>query len=124
MRESPEREKLLASSLNSRVIPMMSRTVRSRSLAAILGTLAIVFFAGCTETNTEYVERPQFNPPPDSVNGYMGYYNAATKQTTCGNCHVGYQGTWVDTAHADAYNTLDASGPCPVVLLRLPHRQR
>ncbi len=89
---------------------MTSRTVRSRSFAAILGTLALFVLAGCTETNTEYVERPQFNPPPDSVNGYMGYYNAATKQTTCGNCHSGYQGEWVTTAHADAYDGLVNSG--------------
>ncbi len=89
---------------------MTSRTVRSRSFAAILGTLALFVLAGCTETNTEYVERPQFNPPPDSVTGYMGYYNAATQQTTCGNCHSGYQGDWVDTKHADAYDDLVNSG--------------
>jgi len=90
----------------------MSRTVGSRTLAALLGALALVVLAGCTETNTVYetVERPQFNPPPDSVNGYMGYYTASTKQTTCGNCHSGYQGQWVTTAHADAYDALVNSG--------------
>jgi predicted CXXCH cytochrome family protein len=89
---------------------MMSHTLRSRSFAALLGALALVFLAGCTETNTEYVERPQFNPPPDSVNGFMGYYTASTKQTTCGNCHVSYQGQWVSTKHADAYDDLVNSG--------------
>ena len=89
---------------------MTSRAVRSRSLAALLGAVALAFLAGCTETNTEYVERPQFNPPPDSVNGFMGYYTASTKQTTCGNCHVSYQGEWVDTKHADAYDDLVNSG--------------
>jgi predicted CXXCH cytochrome family protein len=68
--------------------------------------LALLILAGCTETNTEYVERPQFNPPPDSVNGFMGYYTASTKQTTCGNCHVSFQGEWAGTRHADAYNTV------------------
>ena len=88
---------------------MTSHILRSRSIAALLGTLALVVLAGCTETNTEYVERPQFNPPPDSVNGFMGYYDASTKQTTCGNCHVSYQGTWVDSKHADAYAALGGS---------------
>lgn len=81
-----------------------------RGILPLLATWAIVLLAGCTETNTEYVERPAFNPPPDSVNGYMGYYTASTKQTTCGNCHSGYQLEWVETRHADAYETLVASG--------------
>lgn len=89
---------------------MTSHSLRSRSFAALLGTLALVLLAGCTETNTEYVERPQFNPPPDSVNGLMGYYTASTKQTTCGNCHVSYQGQWVETRHANAYDDLVNSG--------------
>ena len=89
---------------------MTSRSFVSRSFAALVGALALVFLAGCTETNTEYVEPPQFNPPPDSVNGYMGYYDAATQQTTCGNCHVSYQGQWIDTKHAQAYDDLVNSG--------------
>ena len=91
---------------------MTSRTVLSRSLAALVGTVALAFIAGCTETNTqtEYVERPMFNPPPDSVSGFMGYYTASTKQTTCGNCHVSFQGQWVDTRHAGAYDDVANSG--------------
>lgn len=88
---------------------MTSLNVRFRPLTAVLGALALAFVVGCTETTTEYVERPQFNPPPDSVNGYMGYYTASTKQTTCGNCHSGYQGEWIDTRHADAYATLNSN---------------
>lgn len=93
-----------------RVMHMTSHILRSRSFAALFGTLALVFLAGCTETNTEYVERPQFNPPPDSVNGFMGYYTASTKQTTCGNCHVSFQGQWFTTAHAGAYDDVTNSG--------------
>lgn len=91
---------------------MMPRTFGSRSFAALVGALALVFLAGCTETNTVYetVERPQFNPPPDAVNGFLGYYTAATKQTTCGNCHVSFQGEWKTTAHSDAWETLINSG--------------
>jgi predicted CXXCH cytochrome family protein len=93
---------------------MTSRMVLNRSFAALFGALTVAFMAGCTETNTEYVdvpvERPAFNPPPDSVNGFMGYYTADTKQTTCGNCHVSYQGSWVTTKHAGAYADLVNSG--------------
>jgi len=91
---------------------MMSRTVGSRSFAALFGALALVFIVGCTETNTIYetVERPTFNPPPDSVNGFLGYYSASTKQTTCGNCHIGTQGQWSATAHAGAWEDLINSG--------------
>ncbi|MEO6331407.1 MAG: cytochrome c3 family protein, partial [Gemmatimonadaceae bacterium] len=37
------------------------------------------------------------------------YYDAAAKQTTCGNCHSGFQASWQTTAHAGAYATLTAS---------------
>ena len=89
---------------------MTCRMVRSGSFAAFFGALALVFLAGCTETNTEFVERPQFNPPPDAVSGFLGYYTASSKQTTCGNCHVSFQGQWVTTAHAGAYDDVTNSG--------------
>lgn len=89
---------------------MTARNVLPRSFAALLGAVTLAFLAGCTETTTEYVERPQFNPPPDSAGGYMGYYTASTKQTTCGNCHVSYQGQWITTGHSGAYDDLVNSG--------------
>jgi len=76
-----------------------------------LGAALLAVAAGCTETETVYVERPMFNPPPDSVSGFMGYYDASTRQTTCGNCHTSYQSEWVGTAHADAYAALGGSSP-------------
>lgn len=67
---------------------------------------------GCTETETVFVEVPaqQFNPPPDAASGLLGYFDAATKQTTCGNCHSSRQGQWKLHRHADAWNTLANSG--------------
>ena len=67
---------------------------------------------GCTETKTEFVEVPaaSYNPPPDSANGFLGYFDAANKQTTCGNCHVSGQGKWSGHGHSDAWNTLENSG--------------
>jgi predicted CXXCH cytochrome family protein len=66
----------------------------------------------CTETkyDTIEVERPAFNQPADSVNGFLGLYAAADNQTACGNCHADFQAEWGMTAHADAWATLQNSG--------------
>ena len=90
---------------------MTTTPVRLLRLAlAPLMVAAVVI--GCTETKTEFVEVPAapFNPPPDSVNGFLGYFDAANKQTTCGNCHVSRQGKWKLHGHSDAWNTLQNSG--------------
>jgi predicted CXXCH cytochrome family protein len=71
--------------------------------------LALAAFAGCTDERIVYRDI-RFNPPLDSVNGFLGYFDASAKQTTCGNCHVGVQGEWEDTKHADAWADLQASG--------------
>lgn len=64
---------------------------------------------GCASETISYRDRAPFNPPPDAASGFLGYYNAATKQTTCGNCHVDFQGSWKTTKHASAYANLKAS---------------
>ena len=76
------------------------------SLASIGVVAALV--GACTDT--VYQDRPAYNPPPDSTSGYLGYYNASEKQTTCGNCHVGQQGDWIQTGHSDAWDDLLQSG--------------
>ena len=82
---------------------MMMRALRFTLLAAPVLLLALA--AGCT-TDTVFVDRPPFNPPPDSAAGFLGYFDVAQKTTTCGNCHVSRAASWQGTAHADAYNTL------------------
>lgn len=81
-------------------------------LVAVLATGGVG--TGCTETQYVYdtteIERPAFNQPADSLNGFIGLYNVAENQTSCGNCHVDYQAGWAGTAHADAWETLEASG--------------
>ncbi|NOT07656.1 MAG: hypothetical protein HOP28_05535 [Gemmatimonadales bacterium] len=62
--------------------------------------------SGCTKTDIVYRDREPFNPAPDLASGMLGYYTVESKQTTCGNCHVGQQSKWVQTAHASAYKTL------------------
>jgi hypothetical protein len=83
-------------------------TLRSQILsAATTGALAVLIGA-CTDT--VYQDRPAYNPPPDSTSGFLGYYTASEKQTTCGNCHVGQQGDWIQTGHSDAWDDLLQSG--------------
>ncbi|HEU5217268.1 MAG TPA: cytochrome c3 family protein [Gemmatimonadales bacterium] len=80
-----------------------------RSFGLIRQSLfALVLVAGCTKTDIVYRDREPFNPAPDAASGMLGYYTVATKQTTCGNCHVGQQAKWIDTKHAGAYATLAA----------------
>jgi hypothetical protein len=50
-----------------------------------------------------------FNPPPDQASGFLGFFTVGTKQTACGNCHVGQQRDWAQTLHASAWDTLQAS---------------
>jgi len=68
-----------------------------------------LLFAGCEDTLV-YRDRELFNPPPDTVSGFLGYFNAAERQTTCGNCHKGKQAEWVGTKHSHAWEDLQASG--------------
>jgi hypothetical protein len=62
--------------------------------------LAALLLGACT---TE-VQQERFNPPPDATNNFLGYFTAADKTTTCGNCHVTHQAAWAQTAHASAYD--------------------
>src|ERR1041385_5902753 len=72
--------------------------------------VAVIAAGGCTDEKIVFRDRPAFNPPPDSVNGFLGYFTTSTKQTTCGNCHVGVQGQWKTTRHASAWADLQGSG--------------
>lgn len=85
---------------------MSLRTLMVRSVPL---ALAAVVVAGCTSEKIIYRDREPFNPPVDAASGFLGYYKASTKVTACGNCHVGVQRQWVETAHADAWATLDAN---------------
>ncbi|MGQ0719989.1 MAG: multiheme c-type cytochrome [Candidatus Eiseniibacteriota bacterium] len=81
-----------------------------RNAGAGLLALALVL-AGCADDEKiVYRDREVFNPPPDAASGFLGYFDPAEKQTTCGNCHADKQSEWEGTAHADAYATLEASG--------------
>ena len=72
--------------------------------------VAVLATGACTDQKIVFRDRPSFNPPPDSINGFLGYFTVATKQTTCGNCHVGTQNQWGSTKHAQAWVDLQGSG--------------
>ena len=87
---------------------LLTRGSRSGVLVVVLSALA--FLAGCSTDKIVFRDRPPFNPPPDSVNGFLGLFDVASNQTTCGNCHVGHQRDWKTSAHSGAFETLVSSG--------------
>lgn len=48
--------------------------------------------------------------PPSAAMGFLGYSDSTVKRTVCGNCHIGQQADWQQTAHAGAWADLQASG--------------
>ena len=87
---------------------------RVRSSARTFSLLTAAFITavsldGCANEKIVFQNRGPFNPPPDAASGFLGYYDATTKQTTCGNCHVDFQASWKVTKHAGAYNAVSTS---------------
>ncbi|MEX0892548.1 MAG: cytochrome c3 family protein [Gemmatimonadota bacterium] len=66
--------------------------------------------AGCVDEKIVFKERELFETPPPEAASFLGYSNEENKLTVCGNCHVGQQTKWVQTAHADAWAGLQDSG--------------
>jgi predicted CXXCH cytochrome family protein len=90
----------------------MHSNLRPRWVLLGLALLATAFASSaCTNTEIVEVEKPRFNPAPDSVAGFLGLYDVHTNQTTCGNCHVNNQTEWSGTRHAGAYATLAGLPP-------------
>lgn len=79
-------------------------------MKALLTAAIVIAGAACTEETIVYRDREPFNPPPDAQSGFLGYFTASTKTTTCGNCHSGHQRDWKTSAHAGAWATLQGSG--------------
>ena len=72
--------------------------------------VAALTLAGCnTSDKIVYRDRAPFNPPKDAASGFLGYYQASTKKTTCGNCHAELQASWVTTKHASAWTDANSS---------------
>ena len=81
----------------------MSHSIQIRHLVA---SAALALAAtGCVKDNTS----PGGTQPAFDAE-FVGYSNPATKQTTCGNCHIDRQHDWQQTKHANAWTDLQASG--------------
>jgi predicted CXXCH cytochrome family protein len=65
--------------------------------------------AGCVDEKIVYRDGPAFVTPPAAAANFLGYHDETTKRTVCGNCHVTQQGKWEQTAHSDAWQTLQAN---------------
>jgi predicted CXXCH cytochrome family protein len=72
--------------------------------------LILVALASAACTDVVYRDRPPFTAPKDAASGFLGFFDASTEQTNCGNCHVEHQAKWKGTKHAGAWATLQAIG--------------
>ena len=79
----------------------------SRAIAAVA---LLLMASACTDETIIYRDRELFEDPPTAALGFVGYSDEDAKLTVCGNCHVGVQSQWEETAHADAWNGLQDSG--------------
>jgi cytochrome c554/c'-like protein len=84
------------------------RKARWRWAAGLAGTLGSLAFLSCTDV--EYVDLPEYEQPPAGAANFLGYRDRLQNETVCGNCHVTHQAIWEETAHADAFTTLEQSG--------------
>jgi predicted CXXCH cytochrome family protein len=78
-------------------------------LAVPLVALALAL-TGCVDEKIVYRDRELFATPPTGAAGFLGYSKAEEKLTVCGNCHIGQQTKWQETAHAGAWVSLAESG--------------
>lgn len=65
---------------------------------------------GCVDGDAVYVEQPPWDEAPEEAVGFLGYAEGRQGQTLCGQCHGDFQELWETTAHADAWQGLQASG--------------
>jgi predicted CXXCH cytochrome family protein len=76
--------------------------------SVLLGAFcASMVLAGCVDERIVYERPPLFETPPAGAADFVGYSNPTTKLTVCGNCHIGPQTRWAQTAHADAFKTIE-----------------
>jgi len=86
----------------------MGRWCKKLTLAplAILGLSAL---AGCVDEQIVYRDRELYEEPLAAAGSFLGYTDAASQLTVCGNCHVEKQGDWEATAHAQAWDGLQSN---------------
>ncbi|HSH76123.1 MAG TPA: cytochrome c3 family protein [Longimicrobiales bacterium] len=88
----------------------MRALTRQGVRATLAGVLVSGVLAGCVDEKIVYRDRELFEEPLAAAGSFLGYSDQDSKLTVCGNCHVEKQGDWEQTAHAEAWVTLQASG--------------
>ena len=80
-----------------------------RFLTSVIA-IGLLSGTGCVDERIVYRDRDLTGDIPTGHAGFVGLTNQTTNLTVCGNCHVSFQGEWEQTAHADAWETLQSSG--------------
>ncbi len=88
----------------------MTEGSRIRAFRLAAGVLVLGGLVGCGESELAFVEQPAWEAAEPGPLGFLGYSHPDNKTTACGNCHPGSQAQWAGTAHASAWETLQASG--------------
>jgi predicted CXXCH cytochrome family protein len=84
---------------------MIEASRRALYLTLLFGIVAAL---GCE--SIVYRDPVQYDTPPAGAGDFLGYSAVQSKRTVCGNCHIGKQRQWEQTAHAGAWATLAGSG--------------
>jgi predicted CXXCH cytochrome family protein len=80
-----------------------------RRVTHILLLLALTVVVAC-DSEIVYRDSKAYEDLPVGAGDFLGYSDVSAKRTTCGNCHIGKQTQWSQTAHAHAWQTLQNSG--------------
>jgi hypothetical protein len=89
-----------------------------KSLFTVLAMPAVALMltvTGCVDEKIVYRDRDLFETPPTGAASFLGYSKAEDKLTTCGNCHVGQQAKWKETAHASAFSGVEKVAGAPAL---------
>src|SRR5688500_8420944 len=94
--------------------------VRMRRFSPLQLLFFLLAFAGCTDEKIVFRDRELFAPVQSAASGFVGYSDSTAKLTVCGNCHIGQQDEWDETAHSNAWATL-ANAPGKQALCEACH---
>ncbi len=97
-----------ANSTTERRRPVLRPSLKACCLT--LPAFIAIALSACTDETIVFRDRELFETPSAAALGFLGYSDQAGKLTVCGNCHVGVQAQWEETAHADAWAGLQDSG--------------
>lgn len=81
----------------------------SRALFTLLA-LSLVSASACVDSAVVASDPVSYGELPEAAGGFIGYTDASSQLTSCGNCHVAKQGEWLATKHSKAWTGLQASG--------------